>query len=145
MTRVAGAVRPRSLKLFVDHGDRLPFNAHVAYYADAAAAAGDVAWVARLWRDGLPGYLAPLRAFDPGRHHWALDERRSPDRQKELWADLDARMGAADRATPAAVERALRRTTLDVLRVGDGFIVLNYPFFLGGFVDRFLVDVLAEA
>jgi hypothetical protein len=141
--RVVAAVNPTSLRLHTDDGPPLPFNAHLAYYADHEAVLDDLQWIAELWQRGDQRWrLEPLRDVPPDRKHWATHEWRTAS----ATTDLLRRLGPLVVAVPAIGGRQVD----DVLQAGScrhrrlgttGFLVLNDgPGVAPGFIDRFYTE-----
>lgn len=72
-------------------------------------------------------------------------DHEGAEQQQTLWEALNRSLPRLPHVTAQTVSLALAKTKLDVQRLGDGFLLLNYPFFMNSFVDRFLVEVLQLA
>lgn len=124
-----GALDPARLRVHTESGAPWPLNAHLAYCRGADAAREELTTVTR---------LAPSMADHGGPdREWWLHPWRS-DGERERLADL---LGAAprDAALPSdeRIEEVLRSGAFDVYDLPSGWAVLEHPWFLNGFVDRF--------
>jgi len=116
----------RSAAAFSDAGAPLPWNAHVLYWSDEERAAHEIA-------SALEAAGGPLDAHRG--HTWRSEEQRR---------ELEERLAAPE--TPIAVSGEHVRSVLDgghfdVYRTDAGFAVLEYPWYVNAFVDRFLLEV----
>ncbi|GAA4441449.1 hypothetical protein [Bremerella cremea] len=147
LVRVIEATGPRSLKLFTEGSLSLPFNAHATWFADEAALLDDLKFIRRLWEEGLATYpvTPPLKTFDAAQHRLVWHPARSSETQHALWQDLAKRMPAADQVTPEGIRETLETTTLDVQRIGDGWLLSNKPYLTDEFVAQIYLEVLENA
>ncbi|MEW4453810.1 hypothetical protein AB1L30_14140 [Bremerella sp. JC817] len=147
LVRVIETTRPSSLKLFTEGGWDLPFNAHATWFADESALLDDLAVIQRLWDEGLETYpvTPPLKTFDSQQQRLAWHTSRSTVAQHALWQDFARLLPAANQVTPEGVRETLDTTTLDVQRIGDGWLLGNQPYLTDKFVAQIYLEVLENA
>lgn len=140
LDEVVTAVDPISIRLHTDDGPPLPFNAHLAYYRDAAAVLADLAWIEELVNQGSPRRRIPPLA-DPGPGTWMLHEWRSAGHRQRLLSAL-RRLGAVAPAVgPQQVHDVQVAGSCPVLPCRHGFLVLSAAAFVDGFVDPFFTEL----
>lgn len=126
---LAQSLQARRLAIFTDVGSTDLWNAHLAWFAgddEAAAAIGELT------------SPAPGGGQADCLHPW-----RSPDQRAELGARLERTLSGARSVGPDAVRTVRKSGEFDVYETDRGFAVLQHPWFINGFVDRFVTDVLA--
>lgn len=141
--RLVAAVHPASVRVHTDDGPPLPFNAHLAYYADHVAVLGDLQWIAELWQRGdAPWHLEPLRDIPPHGKHWATHEWRTAGATTDLLRRLEPLVAAVPAIGEPQVHDVLQAGTCRHRRLGTtGFLVLNDgPGVAPGFIDRFYTE-----
>jgi hypothetical protein len=144
--RLIEVTAPASVHVYSDAGEALPFNAHLAYWADEAGPLADLQLIAEAWQQGLPAYdLSPLSRYDADLHKSALHSWRTAPQRQLLWQRLSPLVSKIPTVTREAVTRVLDSQRFTTYRVGSGFAVLDYPHFANAFVDRFLLDLLEPA
>lgn len=127
---LVAALEPRAMTVHTDGAAPLCVDAHLAYHRDAAGVADDLVRLAEAW-------TAPDRP--------ALHQRRSAQASADLGAALDRLAPRAAGLDPETISAVLRSGRHDVYDLPRGFAVLEHPWFLNGFIDRFHLDCLEAA
>ncbi len=117
------ALAPRLALLVTDEAPPRLHDAHLAYFADERAAADAF----RAW--------ARAESESPSPPH----PRRDAAHARALVEPLRAAREAADALAPADVARVLASGAFDRYDLARGFCVLEYPWFVNAFLDRFVV------
>lgn len=121
---IAAALDCPRARAHTDAGARELWNAHVVYWRDERAAADEL------------GQLAARGAPDlgaAGGHAWRGESQR---------AALEECLSGLDRSrapSPEHVRALLESGRFDVYRADSGFAVLEHPWYVNAFVDRFLL------
>lgn len=140
--RIVETVKPASLKVFTDQGAYLPFNAHLAYYASEARVLEDLRLINHVWHQGLPGHqIPPFESIVDGKsvafHWWRNDEQR-----RKLAAAIGGRLVRANDVDEDDVRRVVASGNFDTYSAPTGFVLLDYPYFMNAFLDRFFITLL---
>ncbi len=136
------AVGPASVRLHTDVGDPLPFNAHLAYYRDAAAVEADLAWIEELWTRGSASRRAPaLGGLSATERTWPLHEWRPASERDRVLADLERLVAALTQIGPGQIDEVRVAGSCPVRPCGPGFVVLSGVAFVDGFIDRFFTEL----
>ena len=117
---------PRSAQARTDAGAFELWNAHVLYWRDAECAAHDLAAFGAVQRaDVLESHAG---------HTWRTDEQRTA-----LSGQL-AGLPAAVAPTATTITALLASDRFDVYRMEPGFAVLEHPWYVNAFIDRFVFE-----
>ncbi|MBL8930810.1 MAG: hypothetical protein JNL54_11855 [Kineosporiaceae bacterium] len=143
---------PVSVRVHSDVSAPLPFDAHLLYYRDPAAALADLAWIAELWEHGEPSRRIPALRDVPDDQLWReLHEWRARSTLPAVRTRLGRTVSVLEDVGPAQVEAVLVAGSCPARRLGDGFVVMGGQAFVDGFVDPFfteladLVDIAVDA
>ena len=117
---------PKSAAAFTDAGALELWNAHVLYWRDEDAAAADLATFGAVPRSEI------LESHDG--HTW-----RTEDQRKVLSEQLQ-RLSASTPPTAVSLKRLLAAERFDVYRMEPGFAVLEHPWYVNAFIDRFVFE-----
>jgi hypothetical protein len=141
---VARRVEPDEIRVLTE-SFTVPLFSHFTWFRGPEQVLRDLRWLARVWTTGLPDHHdPPLSVFDE-KSHGIYPEGMSREQRREIWEHLSAGIPHVDRVTEAHVRQLIDSNRFDVYRIGDGFSVLQYPYFVNGFVDRFYTDLLELA
>jgi hypothetical protein len=142
VVQLANRLNVKSIKAFVDAGDFLPLNCHIAYYSDRIQTLADLSKLAIAWAVGIPKHkIPPIRSILPGKS-WVLSELRSPAQQENLWQRLADAWKLYRNGTEAIVAEVLESKVFDVHQLNRGFIVTNYPYCFNAFIDDLFIEVM---
>jgi hypothetical protein len=134
---------PASVVVYTGDGMRHPLNAHALWFPNRAAILDCLALIALLWRDGCPAWkLKPLVQPESVNDSWALHEWRTDEQRRTLWQRLADNIEHYTSVSSDTVDRVLSGGKFDFYEAGEGLLLLNYPYFMNGFVDEFFLALL---
>lgn len=143
---------PLSIKMFMDRGDKVPFNSHVTYFANPEAVIQDLHFIQKIWDGEYYTSKVPLTEYDPCAHEWLFNEMRTSKQRQELWEELSRLLPFLHEVTSQNVEDAwdveqsVEDGWLDIKRINEeGAIVYSSSQFFNSFVSQFYLDVLEIA
>jgi hypothetical protein len=144
---VAERMRIRWFKVFLGEGMKVPFNSHCTYYASHDDVIADLQLIREIWNEGIPGEggVPPLSHYDAHQHAVVLCPLRSVEQRQGYWSELSKGIEYVDRITPEVIEQTLALTSDNVKRIGGGFVIFNYPYYMNSLVGDFYVDLLEVA
>lgn len=139
---VIEALEPRALRVFSEPSVPLAWNAHWAWWKNAAACLDDVNQSLDVWRSGKEswGLLPPIEDPDAAeaacRHTWRSEEGIL-DLAGSLgrWASSDSTIGEDH------VQALLDSNRFDMYELEGGFAILEHPYFMNATLDRFCLEL----
>lgn len=139
---IANDLQPWAIKGFTEQGLDQPLNAHLVFFRDPQVLINDVAFLKELWDHGLPGYSTPpLRDSVKTLDRYALHYWRGVEASQALCAQLADVIGTSDHLTVQQLAQ-IAWWKYDNYEVQQGRAVLEYPYWLNSFLDRFYLDLL---
>ena len=117
---------PRCAKACTDAGAAELWNAHVLYWRDEECAARDLAAFGAAQRSDVLESQAG--------HTWRTEEQRN------ALSEQLARLPMAKAPTAARITALLASERFDVYRLEPGFAVLEHPWYVNAFIDRFVFE-----
>lgn len=144
--RLIERLEPSSTKLYSGDGLFLPFNAHLVYHRTEDGFIEDLHFLADVWRKGLAAQQIPsFDHFQPKEQSPAFHGWRSEESRVLLWERFNHLLPRLPDVTTQTVQGLLRSGHFDNYNLTCGTAVLEYPFFLNSFLDRFYLELLESA
>jgi len=137
-------LQPNSMKVFVNEGWTLPFNANFAYYRDESFVIEDLEYIAKIWKMGMPRYhnIMPLKKFIPNQHDFCFHTWREEQERREVWKNLTNVLPNLSSVSKKSIAKIIKSGKFDNYEMNPGFCVLEYPHFFNNFLDRFYFEIL---
>lgn len=145
MISLAKRLDASSMKIYEEYMLNIPLNAHAAYYRDTQAVQDDLHFIAEIWERGLPAYrLGAIKNGNPE------DLKDVTDRRDAAWKDqmmnaLNELLPIKAMPTAEDIRTVLHSRWHDYCNTNEGYVVLDYPFYMNNMLDGFYIEVLNQA
>lgn len=145
MISLAKRLDASSMKIYEEYMLNMPLNAHAAYYRDTQALQDDLRFIAEIWERGLPEHrLGAVKDGNPE------DLKHVIDRRDAAWKDrmmnaLNELLPIKAMPTAEDIRTVLHSRWHDYCNINEGYVVLDYPFYMNNMLDGFYIEVLKQA
>lgn len=124
-------------KTFSDAGMKLPFNAHFVFYRDINQVIDDRKFLNNIWKNGIKSYdLEPLSKLASNQTDFVFHEWRNQQTTEKLVKNMNEFFGGKTNFD-LSFDQIKQSGIFDTYESNKGFMVLDYPYFMNAFLDKF--------